>query len=302
MSMFNRRMFLKTCAASATALTCPTGQAYSSSSDIPSADRLGVLVDTTACLGCRKCEWACSKAHDLPTESFERTSVSLSSDTRRRTSTDQLTVVNTYALPESPASTVSVKTQCMHCDHPSCVSACIVGAFTKHENGAVTWDTEKCIGCRYCMIACPFQIPAFEFSKALQPKIEKCDFCYERISRGEVPACVAICPAEALTFGPRMELINIARKRINQNPDRYINHVFGELEGGGTSWLYLAGVDFRELMFPTLGNDPMPGTTESIQHGIFAYFVPPVALYALLGGLMWISKKRKDVEQAEYHE
>jgi Fe-S-cluster-containing dehydrogenase component len=185
----------------------------------------------------------------------------------------------------------------MHCDHPACVSACIVGAFSKHENGAVTWDTEMCIGCRYCMAACPFQVPAFEYEKALNPMIMKCDFCFERTKEGKIPACVSICPVEALTYGSRTVLIKIARDRIKRNPDRYVEHIFGEYEVGGTSWMYLANKEFAELDFPQLGEKPAPGVSESIQHGIFAYFVPPVSLYALLGGIMWISKRRKELDE-----
>jgi hypothetical protein len=144
------------------------------------------------------------------------------------------------------------------------------------------------------MVACPFQIPAFEFRRALQPEIRKCDFCITRTQDGKLPACVEICPVEALTYGPRQQLIRAARENIRRSPDRYVDHIYGEFEVGGTSWLYLAGRDFKDLAFPTLGRSPAPGVSEAIQHGIFAYFVPPVALYALLGALMWISKRRKE--------
>jgi len=185
----------------------------------------------------------------------------------------------------------------MHCDQPACVSACIVAAITKQENGAVTWDGDKCIGCRYCMVACPFQIPAFEYNKAIQPEIMKCDFCFERISEGKLPACVEICPTETLTYGKRKDLIEIAKERIRRKPDRYVNHIFGEKEVGGTSWLYLAGQEFSNFDFPKLGEDTAPGVSESIQHGIFAYFIPPIALYALLGGVMWINKNKNKSER-----
>jgi Fe-S-cluster-containing dehydrogenase component len=185
----------------------------------------------------------------------------------------------------------------MHCDHPACVSACIVGAFSKNENGSVTWDTDKCIGCRYCMVACPFQIPSFEYEKALNPMIMKCDLCFDRTKEGKLPACVDICPVEALTYGPRNDLIKLARERIKKYPERYVNHIYGEKEVGGTSWLYLAGQDFKKLGFPGLNANPAPGVSESIQHGIFAYFVPPASLYALLAGIMWLSKKRKENEE-----
>jgi len=180
----------------------------------------------------------------------------------------------------------------MHCDEPACVSSCIVDAYTKHPEGPVTWDSDKCIGCRYCMVACPFQVPAFEYSKALEPNIMKCDFCFDRTKEGKLPACVEICPVEAITYGKREDLIAIAHDRIKRHPDKYIDHILGEHEVGGTSWLYLSGQDFTKLDFPILGEAPAPGVTESIQHGIFAYFVPPIALYALLGGVMWLNKDK----------
>lgn len=256
-------------------------------------NRMGVLVDTTVCIGCRKCEWACKVAHNLPTTSLETYDDRTVFKETRRPDDKTLTVVNEYPPKESTGFPIDVKVQCMHCDHPACVSACIVGAFSKEENGAVIWDTNKCIGCRYCMVACPFQIPAFEFNKALQPEIRKCDFCFNRTKEKKLPACVEICPMEALTYGKRKDLVEIAHEKIRLYPDRYVNHVYGEHEVGGTSWMYLASRDFSELQFPKLGKNPAPGVTEAIQHGIFAYFVPPVALYALLGVVMWINKNRK---------
>jgi hypothetical protein len=150
------------------------------------------------------------------------------------------------------------------------------------------------------MAACPFQVPVFEYDVALKPNIMKCDFCYDRTKEGKLPACVAICPVEALTYGNRTELIRVARNRIKRNPERYVDHIFGEYEIGGTSWLYLAPKEFTELGFPELGKNPAPGVSESIQHGIFAYFVPPVSLYALLGGIMWLSKRRKEITEGEH--
>jgi Fe-S-cluster-containing dehydrogenase component len=265
--------------------------------NILSDERMGVLVDTTVCIGCRKCEWACKVEHGLPTlpiEEYEDRSVF---QNMRRPDTGALTVVNEYQNPMNPEIPINVKVNCMHCDHPACVSACIVGAFSKQENGTVVWDTDKCIGCRYCMVACPFQIPAFEFDTALHPDILKCDFCYERSKNGQIPACVEICPVEAMTYGKRYEILELAHKRIKREPDRYIDHVYGEHEAGGTSWVYLAGKDFNKLDFPKVGNKPMPGTSESIQHAIFAYFVPPAALYGLLAGIMWLSKNNNTEEK-----
>jgi Fe-S-cluster-containing dehydrogenase component len=263
----------------------------------PAPERMGVLVDTTVCIGCRNCEYGCKKAHDLPTppqESYEDRSAF---SQMRRPDDTALTVVNRYDNPRQPELPITVKVQCMHCARPACVSACIVGALTKDKSGAVVWNTDRCIGCRYCMIACPFQIPAFEYHKALQPRIMKCDFCFARRQAGKIPACVEICPMEVMTFGPREELLRIAHDRVQRFPERYVSQVYGEAEVGGTDWLYLAGVDFSALQFPRLGRSPAPGVSESIQHGVFAYFVPPVSLYALLGAVMWVAKNSPEPEE-----
>jgi len=294
--MATRRDFLRTaCLAAATASV--TDVALGASSKIPSADRMGVLCDLTACVGCRSCEAACKKDHGLPTDSNSLATDRSYPPERRRPSPESLTVVNEYKSLNDESRPTYVKVQCMHCDYPACESACIVGAISKRESGPVVWDGDKCIGCRYCMVACPFQIPSFQYDTALKPDIVKCDFCVHRTSAGRVPACVEICPVEALTYGRRSALIEVARRKIENYPDRYRNHIYGEFEAGGTSWLYLANADFKEFQFPDLKRDPMPGTTESIQHGIFAYFVPPLSLYSLLGGLMWITKKRKEAEE-----
>jgi formate dehydrogenase iron-sulfur subunit len=289
----NRRDFLKTIAAigaSSTAISSVSPNDISAKS-IPSlnTDRKGVLVDTTVCIGCRKCEWACQGAHDLEQEDFESYKNDEVLDTMRRPTINSLTVVNKYDDEGSR----TIKLQCMHCDHPACISACIVGAISKKENGAVVWDTDKCIGCRYCMVACPFQVPAFEYQKALDPKIVKCDFCQDRTKEDKLPACVNICPVEALTYGTREELLLEAKRRIKNSPEKYYDHVFGEHEVGGTSWMYLADKQLAGSVFPKLGNNPAPGVSESIQHGLFAYFVPPIAVYTLLGGIMWLTKDKE---------
>jgi formate dehydrogenase iron-sulfur subunit len=300
MSGKSRRDFLKSTALIGAGITgLATSTAKAGPKNVLSEDRMGVLVDTTVCVGCRNCEWACKTAHDLPAGSLDSYENREILKTKRRPDETALTVVNEYSPGKNSNLPLDVKVQCMHCDHPACVSACIVGAFSKNENGSVTWDTSKCIGCRYCMVACPWQVPSFQYDKALNPLIMKCDFCFERTKEGKLPACVEICPVEALTYGPRTELIRIARERIKRNPDKYVDHILGEYEVGGTSWMYLSSKKFAELDFPKLGEKPAPGVSESIQHGIFAYFVPPVSLYALLGGIMWITKRRKEFEQED---
>ena len=293
----SRRDFLKTSGALVGAAAGLTQkEAVGAPKNIISDERMGVLVDTTVCIGCRRCEYACRLAHNLPSEPMEAYDDRSVFERIRRPDSSALTVVNAYPNASEEKESITVKFQCMHCDHPACVSACIVGAFSKQENGSVIWDSDRCIGCRYCMVACPFQIPAFEFEKAIQPRIMKCDFCITRTRAGDVPACVEICPVEALTYGKRYELLKTAHEKIEKNPHRYINHVFGEKEVGGTDWLYLAGKDFAEIGFPKLGNAPAPGASESLQHGIFKYFVPPISLFALLGGIMWLGKNKEDNE------
>lgn len=297
MKNINRRDFLKF----STAITVAgTGlgtipKAKGQPTNILSPDRMGVLVDTTHCVGCRNCEWACKTSHGKPAEDIEKFHNREIFKDFRRPSNDSYTVVNEFENKQNELLPINVKYQCMHCDKPACVSACIVGAISKQENGAVVWNGDKCIGCRYCMVACPFQIPTYNFEAALKPDINKCDFCHSRTIEGGIPACVEVCPVEALMYGPRSELIRVARQRIKRHPERYVNHIYGEKEVGGTSWLYLSSSDFQYLRLPQHKEKTAPGVSEAIQHGIFAYFIPPIALYAWLGGIMWITKRRKEI-------
>ncbi|MEN8808305.1 MAG: 4Fe-4S dicluster domain-containing protein, partial [Desulfobacterales bacterium] len=187
--------------------------------------------------------------------------------------------------------------QCNHCLEPACASACFVSAFKKTETGAVTYDESVCVGCRYCMIACPFEIPTYEYDKALTPRIRKCTLCYPRIVKGLLPGCVEACPTEALTYGKRNDLLRLARGRIHQYPGRYIDHIYGEHEMGGTSWLYLSGVPFRDLaMREDLGNIPAPSLTNGALK-----VVPIVAGMwpVLLTGIYAISKRKDKIAEAE---
>lgn len=297
MKKINRREFFKKSAVLATAAAVSTKKLQASPTNILSEDRMGVLVDTSVCIGCRHCEWACKKAHNLPSGELDEYQDRSVFKKFRRPDEKALTVVNEFDNPKNKLSSIYVKAQCMHCDHPACVSACIVGAFSKLENGSVVWDSDKCIGCRYCMVACPFQVPTFEYDKAIHPMIMKCDFCIERTKQGLLPACVEICPMEVMTYGPRSEVVKLAKERLTLYPNRYENYIYGEKEVGGTSWIYIASEKMWELGMPKLKPTPAPGVSESIQHGIFAYFVPPIALYSLLGGIMWLTKKRKDLEE-----
>jgi formate dehydrogenase iron-sulfur subunit len=255
----------------------------------------GVLHDMTRCVGCRQCEAACNAVNDLPAPEHPFTDPAVLTE-ERRTTEKAYTVVNQYQIA-GKASPLFRKIQCNHCLEPACASACFVRAFEKTNTGAVTYDSSVCVGCRYCMIACPFEIPAYEYNEALTPRIMKCTLCYPRISQGQLPGCVEACPIEALTFGPRKDLIKAARERIRRYPGRYVNHIYGETEMGGTSWLYLSGVPFSQLgMREDLGTTPAPELTAGALS-----MVPIVAgLWpVLLMGIYAISKRKEIVFERE---
>jgi Fe-S-cluster-containing dehydrogenase component len=296
----NRRSFLKRAGVGAVALLANREQARAAGEKV-SPDQAGVLVDCTRCVGCRRCEKACNEINeDLPRRppaAFDDGSVF---QRRRRMDYTAYTVVNRCEDPDEPGKPVYAKFQCMHCLYPACVSACIVSALSRQPDGAVVYDASKCIGCRYCMVACPFQVPAYEYHNTLTPKVRKCTFCFEaRLSKGQMPACVQSCPMQVMTFGNRTDLLRLARQTLRTHPDRYVPHIYGEHEVGGTSWLYLSGMSFEKMGFPKFGYYPVPGYTEPVQHALFKWFLPPLALYAALGGVMWsISSRKKRAKAA----
>ena len=258
-------------------------------------DYVGVLVDTTLCIGCRKCEEACNRRNHLPrtAEPFSDREVLR---TFRRPTENAFTVVNRFPGSPSPDQAelpmTYAKVQCMHCLIPSCVSACIVGALTKAADGAVVYNSTICLGCRYCMIACPFEIPAYQYFTPLTPRVRKCEFCTDQEKgTGASPACAAACPTETLVFGKRADLLAIAHRRLEERPDRYVQHVYGEREVGGTGWLYLTGRPVQEVALLELPEKAPALRTEAIQHGIFKYGILPVAVYATLFGIMWYNHR-----------
>ncbi|MBU2515147.1 4Fe-4S dicluster domain-containing protein [bacterium] len=304
---FNRRHFIKISGAlSAVTLVGTDAKPDSRKTFQNSEKEYGCLVDTTLCVGCRKCEQACNERHHLPKPktSFEEMTVL---ENERRMDETSYTVVNKY-YPENIGSLtwrtrpVFVKFQCMHCNDPSCVSACIVGALTKQSNGAVIYDVDKCIGCRYCMIACPFQVPAYEYNDPLTPHVRKCTFCFEYVKEGGLPACAQVCPREAIIFGRKKDLFELARWKMKRNPGKYVGHIYGEYEVGGTSWLYIASEPFKTIGFPELDTAAPPRLTEAIQHSLFQYFAAPIGLFAILGGVMRFSNFFSDQKKTETNE
>jgi Fe-S-cluster-containing dehydrogenase component len=283
----DRRKFLAL-AGAATAVPLMESKAEAEETTEDNPEFLGVLVDTTRCIGCRQCEVACAEVNGLPVPN-PQTDHALEEE--RTTTTEQWTVVNRF---ETDKGEVFVKKQCMHCGQPACAAACLTNAMEKTEIGPITWDGDKCMGCRYCMLACPFQIPKFEYH-SVNPRIQKCIMCSERLEEGGMPACVEACPADALMFGKKKELMQIARVRIYSHPDTYVRHIYGEHEVGGTSWLYLSSVPFEQLGFRTdLGTLTYPDYTRE-----FLYAVPMVFLLGppLLYGLNQLASRNADEKE-----
>ncbi|HEY6009899.1 MAG TPA: 4Fe-4S dicluster domain-containing protein [Nitrospirota bacterium] len=251
----------------------------------------GVLVDLTRCIGCRGCQVACKSWNDRSTRKTEMDGTftnptEMNSDTYTRIS---------FVESEKDGQPVwsFVKNQCMHCQDPACVSACPVGAFSRTPEGAVNYNYNKCIGCRYCMVACPFGIPKYEWEKIF-PWVRKCTFCSDRIAAGKTPACVKTCPTGAMLFGNREDILKEAEKRIKENPGKYVNHIYGKEEAGGTAWVYLSAVPFDQLGFNTkIPNVKLPQLTWNMLGEI------PYKVGALVLGLSLIATFRNRGANAE---
>ena len=288
----DRRSFLKTSLVTGAAVIS-TGKASANGTNDPGDPNefVGILVDTTRCIGCRACEVACGEEHDLFVPDVLNDGAL---EEPRLTSPEQWTIVNKY---ETDKGDVFVKRQCMHCFQAACAAACPTEAMYKTEDGPVIWRGSKCIGCRYCMVSCPFDMPKFEYHE-WNPKIQKCTMCFERLEAGEKPACVESCPTDALMFGTRVKNLEIARHRIYSHPDDYVHHIYGEREVGGTGYIYLSAVPFDQIGFRTdLGITPYPEYTKG-----FLYTVPMVlfGLPALLLGLNALSGNTERTAEGEF--
>ena len=201
---------------------------------------MAILTDVTRCIGCEECVLACRRTNDTGTDAprqWQRTADDLSES--RWT-----TLVNVGGGR-------SVRLHCRHCLEPACASACPVGALHRTPEGPVAYDADICMGCRYCMIACPFMMTRYEWSSAT-PRVRKCILCYDKIASGELtqPACTAACPTQATIFGEREALLAEARRRIAEQPGRYIDRIWGEHEVGGTSVLTISDVDIEDAGWP----------------------------------------------------
>ena len=252
----------------------------------------GVLVDIPKCIGCEGCSVACKLWNELEWEPQEKNKTALDRavEPNHGLWPEEWTSINRYNLQKDGTDLRRyVKTQCFHCEEPACASACFSKAIQKLPEGPVIYDQSLCVGCRYCMMACPFDMLRYEWKKAV-PGIRKCQMCPTRVANNMEPACSSVCPTGALTFGERDELLAEAKKRIQEKG--YIDKIFGEKEAGGTSWLYISDTPLEEMRFRTdVTTEPLPSYTEGYMK---ATPIIGVSWAAVLAGLFFINNKNKD--------
>jgi formate dehydrogenase iron-sulfur subunit len=245
------------------------------------AVKKGILFDVARCVGCGACYQACKERNRLPHTCSDFLEDRLSAQT--------------YTVVKSRNHRF-VRQLCMHCEVPTCASVCPVGALEKTQTGPVVYHEDRCIGCRYCMVACPFSIPRYEWNN-VWPRVRKCDLCAERLANGQPTACAEVCPTGATLFGERQQLIQVARERIAANPKAYVPHIYGLEEVGGTSVLLLSDVPIDQLGYPGgLIKDPLPLLTWHVLQEIPSFVVVGSVL---LGGVWWITARRDAVQEAE---
>jgi formate dehydrogenase beta subunit len=286
----DRRSMLKCLTAAAAVSAVPQIATAAPRRGVP-ADAVGLLYDATLCIGCKACNVACKEANELPADV----------STYGGGLYDAPDGLNEYSksiiqLHRNGDEYAYVKKQCMHCVDPACVNACMLGALQKGKWGVVTWEDDRCVGCRYCQVACPFNVPKFEWASRA-PKIVKCELCSHRLEEGKEPACSAVCPRGAVVYGTREELLAEARRRLVADGDgKYVQKIYGETELGGTQVLYLSHVPFEDLGFRFSDDESVPRLQRDVQHGIYQGFIAPAALYAALAIVMVRNRRRNGSE------
>ncbi|HVP66745.1 MAG TPA: hydrogenase 2 operon protein HybA [Anaeromyxobacteraceae bacterium] len=308
----SRRTVLKTLAATgaAGAAVGVAGRAEASHAAATLApDAMGLLYDSTLCIGCQTCTVACQRANGMPVDKSLVTINGAPFDFPSDTNGYNKTVIKLFDSGERHA---FMKMQCMQCVDPACTKACMLGSLHKVENGIVAWDPVRCTGCRYCQISCPFNVPKFQWHEAI-PRIVKCELCRARVDGGKGSACAEVCPRGAVIAGKTVDLLATAKKRIAENPGRYygekdetgkvVPKIYGEHDGGGTQTLYLApaGVSFQDLGLPKLTHEPPAQMAMTVQHGVYKGFIAPVILY-VAAAVAIVRNLRKDAAEAHREE
>ena len=242
--------------------------------------QMSILTDVTRCIGCEECVRACKETNATGEDRPWRW--------QRRI--DDLSATRWTTIVSRPEKHY-VRKQCRHCLDPACASVCPVGAMHKTPEGPVVYNSAICMGCRYCMMACPYGIPRYMWAEAV-PYVRKCIMCYDKIKSGELdqPACTKACPAEATIYGNRDDLLEAAHKKIEEKPDIYIPKVFGEHDVGGTSVLYVSDINLGFLGWKEdLGEKPLPLRTQAFMNTMPAVFV---GVGAIMGGVYWVIDRR----------
>jgi Fe-S-cluster-containing dehydrogenase component len=284
MTQPNRRQFLKILGLTGTALIAGRNKGEATETHQAGSDTIAMLYDATKCVGCKACMSACKRVNsDYGSLSYEQAQFDSDGlwDAPQDLSGSTRTLIKLFK--ESDKEWSYIKYSCMHCQKPSCVSVCPVSAMTRDRiTGTVDYNKNACIGCRYCQIACAFNIPKFQWDKAI-PQIVKCDMCKNTnlLNKG-ITACAETCPVGAITFGKRKDLLAEAKRRLLEQPGKYQDHIYGEKEVGGTNHLIIAGMQFKKLGLPVLNGEAPAEFSEKIQHTIYKGFIAPVALYSAL--------------------
>jgi Fe-S-cluster-containing dehydrogenase component len=265
-------------------------------------DAMGMLYDNTVCTGCRACMTACSEANNLPAETLCPIDPAISTglwDVPADLDSRTKNIIKLYREKDGD-NFAFVKRQCMHCLDPACVTGCPFGALKKDTWGAVTWNSSRCIGCRYCEVGCPFDVPKFQWDK-WNPKIVKCELCFDqRLKKNQEPACTAVCPTHAVIFGKRNALLSQAKQRIAAAPGKYFeDRVYGEHEAGGTQVLYLSGVAFDKIGLPKLGDTSLGHYATKVSSVIYKWLSGPVIVAGILGAIIRRNWKQHEAEVAE---
>lgn len=246
----NRREFLKMAGIGLGGLVLPVSTPIKQYKNEDASESASMLYDASLCVGCRACQTACKERANLPSVTDSQNLYEFPTELNA----DNWTLIKLFKDEDSYQ---FIKKQCMHCLDPACTSVCPVKALEKTAEGPVVYHSDICIGCRYCMTACPFEVPKYQWSE-VNPLIQKCDFCADRLAERLEPACGVACPTGALISGRRGMMLEVAHQRIADKPDFYVDHVYGETEVGGTSMLYLANVAFQKLDLPELDDQPLP--------------------------------------------